>query len=380
MTTNFKTIDAVPLLFNRESWAREQLGLAEGASPEARLAHYCGVLEDEGFVPYENQSGAYETLTSWNDRGVLPPEDCLLEEEVACCEAVAAFAREMLSLPIPQREAALERLQLQCAKQPRALIHLQRLVPLIRLTMPSEPDDATDVAAATNDANALATAISKIASATPVQSGRLRRQLLETAADDPRRWSVAAAAVRRKYPDWAAVDPWLMQSMSQAHIQAQKAEHAVALAKLKPTSSTQSAPEKSGGGINIPWWAIVLCVLALKGFIFTASRPSNSFKNYNSPNNFKITDEDLRRFSNRPQNKEAIDKLMKQIREQRENREKLKLGPRLPPSQTPGVDPQLPPTSSPTWLPPSQRPLDSEIDDFLQRLHKPPTATPPPSP
>lgn len=361
MTTNFKTIDAVPPLFSRESWAREQLGLADDASPESRLAHYCGVLEDEGFVPYENQSGAYETLTAWNDRGVLPPEDCLLEEEVACCEAVGAFAREMLTLPIPQREAALERLQLQCAKQPRAMAHLRRLVPLTRLTMPDEPDQVTDVADATNDADVLATTISKIASATPVQSGSLRRQLLETAADDPRRWSVAAAAVRRKYPDWAAVDPWLMQSMSQAHIQAQKAEHAVALAKLKPTSTTESATEKSGGGINIPWWAIVLCVLALKGFIFTASRPSNSFKNYNSPNNYKFNVEDPRRFGDSVKDKETLDKVLKELRKRRENRNRPNPEPSLPTPQPAGIDSQLPPPVPPTWLPPS-------------------TFTPPPSP
>jgi hypothetical protein len=354
MTTSTKPAEAAPPLFGRAAWARQQLGLSEDASRDDVLARYCTVLEEEDFVPYRSQAAAFELLSGQTDESALA-EECLLAEEVACCDAVEEFSRRMLDLPVSEREAEIARLTQQCSHQPRALARLRQLGRLIRTRLPSQAETETD------DAKSLIAAIGQILLAAPARRGEIRRQWLDTAATDSTRWARAAAAVRRDHASWAAADPWLLDALSQTYQRAEEAEHARALARLQPESAAASASSSSGSFAGIPWWAIVLGILALKAGIFSASRSSNSPKNYQPYSTPKF---DYEKYRTQPTGQQRLDELMEQLRREREQREQLKKLPQFEEADLPDFRPAAPQPPHPT--------LNNNVESLLKHLHEEP--------
>jgi hypothetical protein len=213
--------------------------------------------------------------------------------------------------------------------------------------------------AETDDAKSLIAAIGQILLAAPARRGEIRRQWLDTAATDSTRWARAAAAVRREHAGWAAADPWLIDALSQTYQRAEEAEHARALARLQPEGAAASASSSSGGFAGIPWWAIVLGILALKAGIFSASRSSNSPKNYQPYSTPKF---DYEQYRTQPTPQQRLDELMEQLRREREQREQRTKLPQPPDADLPDFRPQAPQPPHPT--------LNADVESLLQQLRE----------
>jgi len=331
MTTTSKIVDAETPLICPQAWAREQLEISADASLHDVQNQFCTVLEDEGFVPYTFQANAYEMLKEPQQDAAPVAEEYLMADEMACCDAIAAFAQEAAELSPDQRETRLKQLERQCLDQPRAMTRLHRLTPLTWLKAPAEAEFVSP------DARVLITNLARILATPPLQRGQLRRQCLDAAAAEAQRWSNAATEVRKKYSGWATVDPWLLDCLCQSYLKVKEAEHAAALARLKPASSA-AATTARGGKNKFPWWVIVIGVFALKAAFFAASRSSNSNPNVNAPT--RSTPYDFRNYSDSSKHQRDLDEILQRIRAQRDGRQNFPAhatppSPLPPPSTVP---------------------------------------------
>jgi hypothetical protein len=304
-------------LDQRLDWAREQVGVAPGASLEAVRRRFLAALAKENFVPDEGLDRAFRTLR-WEAEGVIdaddPPEFVKTEEQ-RLQEEVEKFAGEMFGLPVAERRRRWAEVYRRAEHSLRMRARLEALAPGLDADLNTVDDSARAMHVKT-----LARYAMELFPQRPTPRAVRRHALLQVLhKDDIKPWRQAAQRLKKKYPHLAALAPELIDQVAVAGTPPRAVQRAVQV--------TRQASSTRGTG-----WGLGLALCIFLSFIVRAAMQTS----HTSPP------------TPRQDQTEAL-RLMQEVLKQQQAQNRGNASPLFSP-------PAAPPTAAPTgeWGPPLQ--------------------------
>jgi hypothetical protein len=241
-------------LEQRLNWAREQVGVPEGAPLADVRARFFAAVERENFVPDEGLDRAFRTLR-WEAEGVIDAEDppeFLQAEETALYEAVEGFAAKMFSLPVDQRRQRWADLYRRCEYAPRLRVRLDRLT----LGLDAE-FNGQDASKGAMHATTLGRYAAELFPLRPAARAARRHAILAALyKDNIKAWRKAAQTLKSKNPKVAALAPDLIDQL--------------ATAGVPQTGPSQVTVRRNASSHRGTGWALGVALCILISFIVRA--------------------------------------------------------------------------------------------------------------